>query len=136
MNRFLLFVLLLGVLACGQGTETDAPSTESPVPASAAPAYGQLSPAAFADKMEEEGVVLLDVRTPEEIAVGKIDGAVEMDYNDPDFAKQLATLEKGPTYLVYCASGGRSNKACTMMAEAGFEHVYNLEGGFTAWEQQ
>jgi rhodanese-related sulfurtransferase len=78
-------------------------------------------------------VVILDVRTPEEIADGKIPGALEIDYNASDFETQLGKLDRSKEYLVYCAAGFRSGKTTSMMAEMGFEQVYNLEGGYTAW---
>ena len=35
--------------------------------------------------------------------------------------------------MVYCAAGGRSNAAATLLEELGFAEVYELEGGFTRW---
>ncbi len=135
MKYLLILCLTLSALACGQTTEPEAPAREGALPASS-PEHENLTPEEFAEKMDDERVVLLDVRTPPEIAAGKIDGALELDFKDPDFAAKLNALDKEATYLVYCAVGGRSNKACTMMTEAGFDRVYNLEGGFTAWQQR
>ncbi|MGB3798302.1 MAG: rhodanese-like domain-containing protein [Lewinella sp.] len=134
MKQALLFFLAFGLFACGESSEptTAEPTTDTEIPAAVA-AYGQLSPKAFEEMMDGENVVLLDVRTPGETREGMIEGAVELDFRDPDFASKLAELDKEPTYLVYCAAGGRSNQACDMMTEAGFERVYNLEGGYTAW---
>ena len=135
--KYLTFLLLAALLcACGpdDARATAPPGAESPAPAPAP--YENLSPDEFAARMQDEDVVILDVRTPAEVAEGKIDGAVELDFNDPRFAAQLEALDPGPTYLVYCAAGGRSSKACDMMSEAGFQKVYNLEGGYTAWSQR
>jgi rhodanese-related sulfurtransferase len=79
--------------------------------------------------------VVLDVRTPEEYAEGHIPGAVNIDFNSEDFDKQVAKLDKNKTYLVHCASGGRSARACGKMDKLNFEHLYNLEGGIGAWEK-
>ena len=95
-----------------------------------------LSVAEFKAKMAAPNVVVLDVRTPAETAEGKIDGAVELDFNSGDFAAQLEQLDKSQTYLVYCQSGGRSSSACEMMKEKGFRELYNLVGGYTAWSGQ
>ncbi|OAV45771.1 hypothetical protein A3850_002710 [Lewinella sp. 4G2] len=89
----------------------------------------------FAAKMKESNTVVLDVRTRGEIARGKIEGAVELDYRSPNFAAELAALDPDKTYLVYCASGGRSAKACTAMDELGYGEVYNLLGGYGAWKK-
>ncbi len=98
--------------------------------------YQDLSVADFKAKMNGPDVILLDVRTPAEIAEGKIEGALELDIQSPDFAQKIDELNKEKTYLVYCRSGGRSSKACTMMADKGFKKLYNLDGGFTAWSSE
>ena len=77
--------------------------------------------------------VLLDVRTPEEIADGKISDALELDYFGDNFAVEIDKLDKDKHYVVYCKSGGRSAKSIAMMKEKGFEKCTNLKGGYTAW---
>lgn len=79
--------------------------------------------------------VLLDVRTPEEVAQGKIQGSVNIDFNNTDYKKEMESLDKDKTYFVYCAKGGRSSKAYAIMKSSGFKHVYDLEGGYTAWNE-
>src|SRR6266542_527248 len=79
--------------------------------------------------------VVLDVRTPEEFAKGHIPGAINLDYNAPGFEKKVAGLDPGKTYLVHCAGGVRSAKACTVMDKAHFTNLVNLEPGFKAWEK-
>ncbi len=79
---------------------------------------------------------ILDVRTPQEQAGGMIAGAKGIDVTAPDFAEKVAKLDKDETYLVYCKSGGRSTRACQIMSEQGFEDIYNLQGGYTAWVKE
>ena len=80
--------------------------------------------------------VVLDVRTKKEFDAGHIPGAINLDWNGPDFAKQAAELDKSKTYLVHCAVGGRSAKACNLMAnKLQFNHCFNLESGFKGWEK-
>ncbi|GIV31727.1 MAG: hypothetical protein KatS3mg030_029 [Saprospiraceae bacterium] len=95
--------------------------------------YIDLDVEAFREKMKEPGVVILDVRTPEETAQGKIEGAIELDYFDEHFADKLDSLDRNKTYLVYCRSGNRSAKASALMVQKGFRNVYNLKGGYRAW---
>lgn len=90
----------------------------------------------FKEQMGEPGVVVLDVRTPGEYAEGYIPGAMLADFMGDDFADRVSELDKRKTYLVYCHSGGRSSEASDKMAEMGFQHVYNLEGGISGWQQQ
>jgi rhodanese-related sulfurtransferase len=79
--------------------------------------------------------VVLDVRTAKEFEAGHIPGAMNIDFNSPDFAKKFATLDKNKTYLVHCAAGVRSAKACRLMEQADFAHLVNLEPGFRGWEK-
>src|SRR3954468_14892505 len=76
--------------------------------------------------------VVLDVRTKREFEAGHIPGAVNIDVNAPDFDKKVAKLDKSKTYLVHCAGGVRSVKACEKLAPLKFENLYNLEGGYKA----
>ncbi len=87
----------------------------------------------FSELSKESNTVILDVRTPQEIAQGKIDGAIEIDFLAPDFAKAIRQLDKKKAYLVYCRSGNRSTQACQVMEEEGFGKLYNMLGGYNAW---
>lgn len=51
----------------------------------------------------------------------------------PGFKKQIQNLPKGKAYYLYCRSGNRSGHACDIMADLGFEKVYNLAGGIVSW---
>lgn len=90
----------------------------------------------FKAKMKGENTVVLDVRTPGETAQGMIDGAIEIDYQALDFEKKISALDKDKTYLVYCRSGKRSVGASNIMAEQGFDDIYNLLGGYNAWSAE
>lgn len=134
--KIIFFSLLcfFGLMACeSKGQQA---TGEAAVAADAAPVYADLDQAAFKAKIGGPNVLLLDVRTPGETANGKIEGAVELDFQGDNFAAELGKLDKDKTYLVYCAAGGRSGKACKMMQEQGFKETYNLLGGYNAWSKQ
>ncbi|MEZ4961006.1 MAG: rhodanese-like domain-containing protein [Saprospiraceae bacterium] len=76
--------------------------------------------------------VLLDVRTPGEVAAGKIKGAVNLDFFDPAFASKVGRMDKQKPYFIYCRSGQRSANACRTMHEMGFSKLYNMAGGIIA----
>jgi rhodanese-related sulfurtransferase/peroxiredoxin len=78
--------------------------------------------------------VVLDVRTPSEFSSGHVPEAANVDFEASDFAAQLSKLNKDKTYLVYCHTGSRSGQATALMNSMGFKHVYNVEGGITAWQ--
>jgi rhodanese-related sulfurtransferase len=83
----------------------------------------------------DDNAVILDVRTEEECLDGIIPGAINIDiYKGQGFIYKLEELDKTKNYYVYCKVGGRSGQACSIMNELGFEHTYNLLGGFMNWE--
>ncbi|MFM1768943.1 MAG: hypothetical protein RJA22_1472 [Verrucomicrobiota bacterium] len=89
------------------------------------------------DKLRaDKNTVLLDVRTRKEVDTGRLPGAIHLDWNGPDFAKEAAKLDPAKTYLVYCAAGGRSASACRLMSgKLGLKNCVNLSGGITAWKK-
>jgi len=81
----------------------------------------------------EPNLVLIDIRTKDEVVEGRIPNAEWMDMSDKDFMSNVAILPKDKTYCLYCASGGRSSMAAPFMETNGFSHVYDLRGGIGAW---
>ena len=79
--------------------------------------------------------VVLDVRTAKEFTAGHIPGATNLDINSADFDEKLAKLDKTKVYLVHCAAGGRSARACEKMKRAGFQSLTDLPDGFRGWEK-
>lgn len=81
------------------------------------------------------GLVVVDVRTPEEFLAGHLAGANNVPLDDPQFATVLKRLDpKAPT-LVYCRTGNRSTKAIVAMEKAGFTKLYHLVDGTEGWEK-
>jgi phage shock protein E len=87
----------------------------------------------FARMTADKQNVILDVRTATEFNAGHLPGAVNLDVNAPDFPEKAASLDTSKTYLVHCASGVRSVKACEKLSRLNFPKLYNLVGGFKAW---
>jgi len=79
--------------------------------------------------------VVLDVRSKKEFEAGHIPGAVSLDINAPDFQEKAGKLDKGKTYLVHCAAGVRSAKACNALDKLSFTNLVNLDPGFNAWKK-
>lgn len=79
-------------------------------------------------------VKILDVRTPAEFQEGHLQGALNLDFQGPDFEKQVAQLDPQGNYLLYCASGRRSAAAQELMNSKGFLHVNNLKDGIQGWQ--
>ena len=83
----------------------------------------------------DKNAVILDVRTAEECLDGIIPTAINIDiYKGQGFIYQIDELDKSKNYYVYCKAGSRSDQACQIMNEMGFQNTYNLLGGFMNWE--
>ena len=84
---------------------------------------------------QDDNAVILDVRTPEECAEGIIPNAINIDiFKGQGFVYAVKELDATKNYYVYCKAGGRSQQACQLMNQMGFENAYNLVGGFTGWK--
>ena len=103
--------------------------------------YGQeqqldlLNVASFEKEMISNKGVLIDIRTPAEFKEGTIEGARNIDFLDDTFKTEISELDKTEPVYIFCKSGGRSAKAHKLLKEEGFEKVYELDGGFTAWNE-
>jgi rhodanese-related sulfurtransferase len=84
---------------------------------------------------EKQSAILVDVRTPQELAGGYIGGAKNININSQQFRTDIAALDKTQPVLVYCRSGRRSAAAMRYMRDNGFAEVYNLSGGIIAWSK-
>ena len=80
-----------------------------------------------------DDVIVIDVRTPGEVAEGYIKGTSKfIDYNGANFNAEIEALDKSKTYVVYCRSGNRSTKALNIMSDLGFTKLYELKGGISS----
>lgn len=126
MTAFLFFCLFSCLGISVQGAD-QLPAAKAGMKNVAVPEFEKL-------RNDKQNVVL-DVRTEKEFAAGHIPGAVNLDVNAPDFEAKVKKLDPFKTYLVHCAAGVRSRKACEKMEKMNFEKLYNLEGGYKAWEK-
>lgn len=97
-----------------------------------------LSPADFCRMYDHgEDMLVLDTRNDYEIEHGKFERAIDIDLqNFRDFESKVAQLPdeyKQKTVVTYCTGGIRCEKAALIMERAGFENVYQLEGGILAY---
>ena len=83
----------------------------------------------------QKDIVVIDVRTADEFKAGHIAGAKNIDVMADDFAQQIAALDKDKTYLIHCAAGGRSGRACKVPEVQQLKVVYHMNQGFGAWEK-
>jgi rhodanese-related sulfurtransferase len=79
--------------------------------------------------------ILIDVRSPAEIAETNIEGHIAINFYDADFPNKVLQLDKDKALFFYCRSGNRSGQACRFLATKGYERLYNLKGGMLAWDE-
>lgn len=84
--------------------------------------------------LELEDVQLIDVRTPSEYEEVHISNAQNIDFRSPTFEEDIIKLDKSKPVVLYCKSGKRSTKCVQKLQEAGFEKIYELDGGISKWE--
>ncbi|WP_445712613.1 rhodanese-like domain-containing protein [Flavobacterium sp.] len=90
----------------------------------------------FEQKLNDDGVQLIDVRTAEEFNSGHLANAKNIDIKLDDFEQKIAALDKTKPVMVYCKSGGRSGRAATKLKELGFTTIVDLDGGITDWKAE
>lgn len=91
-----------------------------------------LSPKEFKELKDNPDVVLVDMRSTYEHAIGKFKNAVTLDIeNFRDMPEKIAELEayKDKKVITYCTGGIKCEKASAYLLEQGFKDVYQLHGG-------
>ncbi|WP_073343835.1 FAD-dependent oxidoreductase [Bacteroides congonensis] len=81
--------------------------------------------------IEMENKFLLDVRTPDEFALGTLPGAVNIPLDE--LRDRLTELPKDRMIYTFCAVGLRGYLAYRILTQHGFEKVRNLSGGLKTY---
>lgn len=98
-----------------------------------------LLPEAFLQGIQSsESPLIIDVRTPAEFATGHLAQAINIDYLNEHFWDQIEQLDLNRPIFVYCRTGRRSIRACTLMRNGGFnpDKIFNMEGGYALWQNE
>ena len=80
-----------------------------------------------------ENIKLIDVRTPAEVARGKISGSENLPLHV--IPLKVNDFSNDDTIIFYCQTGARSAQACAFMTSKGVDNVFNLRGGIVTWAQ-
>lgn len=83
-------------------------------------------------EMDKNSIFLLDVRTNEEYQLGTIPGSVNIPVDE--LRKNLYKIPKDKKVIVFCGVGLRGYVAYRILAQNGFENIYNLAGGYKTYE--
>ncbi len=128
----LIAIVLLAAVFTGcskEGVEKNREDSSSAVKAG----YSDITPEEAKKRLDgEEGIILLDVRTPEEYQEGHIKEAVLIPLDTLEEEAKDKLADKDAVIFVYCRSGRRSVDAANILVELGYKKVYNL-GGIIDW---
>ena len=90
----------------------------------------------FEKGISQADIQVLDVRTATEFKTGHIKNALQADWTDKtQFSDRIQYVDKHKPVYIYCLIGGRSAAAAGWMRKNGFENVYELKGGISAWKK-
>jgi len=141
MNKFLAisFCAMMLATACNSTEETKTQAvakkveTEQPAAAVVEQKVAEIVTVDWekAFEMNKAGAVLIDVRTPAEVAKGMASSAA---INIPlqEMPQRLSEFPKDKDLLIYCRSGKRSMAASKFLVENGYTRVFNVDGGILA----
>lgn len=92
---------------------------------------------ATAEQMRNrDGVVVLDVREPDEFEQGSIPGAIFVPRGQLEGQIENLIPDKSTTVVVHCASGIRSAFAAKTLADLGYSDAVSMSGGFNKWKDE
>ena len=120
--------LITTLVVCTSAVATDAPTKPETV-------IQHVDAKQAENLVADKKVVVLDIRTPGEFSTGRIAGAKNIDFQAPDFENRIETLDKSKSYMVHCASGGRSSHSLLLFKKHQFQSIYHLDGGIKAWQK-
>jgi rhodanese-related sulfurtransferase len=91
----------------------------------------QISVEVLTDRLQGNGLQVLDVRREPEWEAGHIPGATWWPLDN--FKVAPPEVDRDLPIAVHCKGGYRSMIACSLLQRAGFQNVVNVTGGFDAW---
>ncbi|MCU9615002.1 rhodanese-like domain-containing protein [Caldibacillus lycopersici] len=83
------------------------------------------------NKFKDKNVQFIDVRTPGEYKANHRQQFKNIPLSN--LLSKLDQLDKNKEIVVICQSGMRSSKAAKLLKRQGFEKIYNVKGGMSAW---
>ena len=84
---------------------------------------------------KDAGLIIVDVRTPEEFAAGHVPGAINIPYTYlPASISQLKDASD-KDIVVYCETGVRAERAASRLRENGFTRLLHLDGDMKKWRE-
>ena len=124
-------IMLLLAVACSDSESAE--NRRSSAEPGAAPIFRSISPQEARSLMaSRKDLVLVDVRSPEELREGSIPGSQLIPMGE--LARGRMSVPEGKPLLLICAVGGRSYAVGQYFSHKGYKEIYNLSGGISAWK--
>ena len=82
----------------------------------------------------EKDLLILDVRIEEDYKKDHIKGAISIPLSKLGFSLDEILDYEDSKIIVYCTAGSKSIQACEILGDNGFEYLYNMIGGYGAWQ--
>ena len=125
----LTIAAVLTASACGSG---DGASSAPAASSATAAGYTDIGPGQLAAMLEDKDFVLVNTHVPYEGEIEQTDLFIPYD----EAAQRVGELpaDKAAKIVVYCRTDHMSRIAADAWAKAGYTNLYNLDGGFVAWE--
>jgi rhodanese-related sulfurtransferase len=93
-----------------------------------------ISPAHAFEAISDGHAILLDVREPAEVSMGRIDIDEIVYHPLSEIMERLALIPRDKFIIVACPGGVRSSKVVNLLNLQGFPQVANLDGGLALWQ--
>ena len=84
-------------------------------------------------EIQDTDYILVDVRTIEEYKSGHIQDAIHFDFYSELFQKEILSIDKSSSIILYCRTQNRSTKTANYLKENGYKEIAVLEGGISKW---
>jgi rhodanese-related sulfurtransferase len=93
-----------------------------------------ISPLLAVAKMNQADTLIIDVREPPDFVVSHIEQAINTPLSKLPELLPTLTENKNKPVLIICQNGTRSASASKLLTKAGFEQIFVITGGMSAWE--
>ena len=89
----------------------------------------------FSSLSKSKDFFIVDVRTPEEHKISRINNSININFYDEKFINMFKKIDYDKHVLIYCRSGRRSLEAVKILTDEGFGKLYDLKGGILALDK-
>lgn len=120
-------LLALALLGCSDGDAT--PTTQA---AASGPGYTDITPDQLADMLRNKDFVFINTHVPYEGEIEQTDLFIDFE-RAAELVSELPA-DKDAKIVVYCRSDRMARIALDEWVKAGYTNLYNLDGGFVAWQ--